>query len=191
MKRVRFHLRHPTDPDRVDVIVVSDGAVLVDSQATGKYTPLVTVSQLVKVELLDDVAEQAVDHEAGAAVAPTPDPLPETEMRTPHFVPVYVPSLPAASALPQGVQPDQGRHHEVDQEHPSAAGAHEHRGVGEDAPDDEGADRHGNEQGTEKQEQPHRVSLSWGIDSISAGLGSDTPSRWGALPLGEEPNDAA
>ncbi len=94
MKRVRFHLRHPTDPDRVDVVTVADGAVLVDSQATGKYSPLVSVSQLVRVELLDDVAStaQAVEHAVDASVTPTPTPSPETEMRTLHINPDPVPT---------------------------------------------------------------------------------------------------
>ena len=77
--RVRFHSRHPVDPDRVDVVEVSDNAVLADTQATGKYAPLVSVSALVKVELLDDAPALAiVDDEAGATVTPTPGPPTET-----------------------------------------------------------------------------------------------------------------
>ena len=91
MKRVRFYLRHPTDPERIDVVVVEAGAVLADTQATGKYSPLVSVSQLVKVELLDDAAERAVDNE-GATVAPAPTPVPRSDLRTLPIDPVSVPT---------------------------------------------------------------------------------------------------
>ena len=204
MKRLIVHLVHPTEPDRVDRVVIPEGVTLRDT-SDARNRPFIPIGSIVRVELRDDEA---------SAVAPTPDPPPENEMRTPHFVPVYVrTSAPAAlthEPLRRGVgerrtehreqgrlvaekdeEPDQRRHHEVDPEHPPAAGADEHRGVGEDAPDDESADRHGNEQGTEKQEQPHCVSLSLGIESLSAHLGSGSAPRLGALPLGEEPDDAA
>jgi len=94
VKRVRFHLRHQVDEGRVDVVEVREGAVLVDTQVTGKYSPLVSVSQLVRVELLDDVAStaQAVEHAVDASVTPTPTPSPETEVRTLHINPDPVPT---------------------------------------------------------------------------------------------------
>ena len=59
MKRLIFHLRNPTDEGRVDVIEVREGAVLHGSHANTKYTQLVNVSQLVRVELVED--EEAPD----------------------------------------------------------------------------------------------------------------------------------
>jgi hypothetical protein len=56
MRRLRFYLRHAVDPDRIDVVEVREGAVLLDSQANTRHTPLINVSQLERVELIDDEA---------------------------------------------------------------------------------------------------------------------------------------
>lgn len=54
MKVLRFYLQHPTESDRVDIVETKPGCVLVDSQATGKHTPLISVSQVLRVELVAD-----------------------------------------------------------------------------------------------------------------------------------------
>lgn len=79
MKRLRFHLAHPTDEGRVDVVESKPGAVYADTQATTKYTPLVNASQVVAVELLDDEAPRFVPSLNAPAKR-----IPGSDRRLPH-----------------------------------------------------------------------------------------------------------
>jgi hypothetical protein len=58
VKLLCFHLRNQLDPERVDVVEVREGALLVDSAASGKWSPLISVSYLERVEFVDDSAAE-------------------------------------------------------------------------------------------------------------------------------------
>ncbi len=64
MKRLVVYLEHPTEPDRVDRVVIPGGVTLRDT-SDARNRPFIPIGSIVRVELLDNEA---------SAVAPTPDP---------------------------------------------------------------------------------------------------------------------